>query len=215
MMARKCLENINPDLQKAGQKIEWKKENGRDFIHLQIDPLLQKASDKPRQNPKGVFGMSLNIPASKIFTIRFDIKHYTKLYVMDDAKFLSRLMQHFFADKKTIDYYDLYNEGEKKYTEMQRNGMQAILRFEKEVVEQKNLPYNSDGYIDFREIVKNSRQISNGALLLLIRRNLFHYNLEFEPDDYRRFADIMKDGKFWNEEKREKRQENANKRTKF
>lgn len=168
VMARKFHETLNQELAKESKQIVW--ENNTIILEL------------PRSKTS----------SSDTFQICFDIKHYMKLYVMDDVEFLGGLMRHFFQKEKTIEYHNLYSFGINKYTEMQRNGIEAILRLEEKVIQQKKIPLDGD-YVGFKKIIRQSgyRQ-DEKDILQSIRNSLLHYNLKFEPADYNKFVAIMK-----------------------
>ena len=173
MMARECYKNINENLQKKGQKFEWKDENGKEFLYLKIDR----------------------------FTIRFDRKHYTKLYVMDDAEFLGKLMAYYFTKEQTLDYYKLYSDGMNHYTELQKQGITAILAMEEKIIRGKKIP-TSQEYIGFKIILSNINYLENETKSLgRVRNALLHYNLNFSINDFRTFSRILKTEGFvkdWN-----------------
>ncbi|MCJ7662831.1 MAG: hypothetical protein MUO24_01170, partial [Desulfobacterales bacterium] len=174
MMGRVCYENINENLRESGQEIIWKEENGKEFLYLSI---ISKNSSNGSQSK---------------FTIRFDRKHYTKLYVMDDAAFLCKLMMYFFPKERTIDYHKLYSDGINHYTELQRQGITAVLAMEEKIINDKKIPTNQE-YIGFKLILKNIDYSENEKKSLgWVRNALLHYNLNFSINDFRTFSRILK-----------------------
>jgi hypothetical protein len=198
MMARICYENINENLRKSGQEIIWKKENDKEFLYLSINPAkLTTATLREPKTSRTAFGDNLKIPlpsgTQNTFTIRFDRKDYTKLYVMDDAEFLGGLVLHFFSkEKEPIDYHRLYSEGINYYTELQRQGIMAILKMEEKIVMNKKIPMTGN-YIGFKTIMKESGYPPlEQNTLNKVRNALLHYHLKFEPTDYNKVVEIMK-----------------------
>jgi hypothetical protein len=170
MMARACYGKINDDLRKKGEQLIWQEETGKEIIILEL------------QNPAR--------PGSS-FSIRFSVTDYTKLYVMDDAAFLSGLMLYFFPKEKTIDYHKLYSDGINKYTELQRQGIGAIFVMEEKIIKDKNIPM-AGNYIGFKVIMTTSGYLQNEQATLNKVRNAFlHYHLGFRPDDFKMFVAVM------------------------
>ena len=171
MMARACFGKINNDLQKKGERLVWQKENGKEIIILEI------------QNP---------VRPGSNFSIRFSIADYTKLYVMDDTEFLCGLIKHFFPAEKTIDYHKLYSDGINHYTGRQMEGINAILKLEEKIIKNKNISMTGN-YIGFKTILAQSGYPEpKQNTLRRVRNSLMHYNLRFEPTDYKNFVEIMK-----------------------
>jgi len=183
MMARGCYEHINENLRRDGQEIAWKEEDGKEFIYLSI---TYNDGSKREQDR---------------FTIRFDRKHYTKLYVMDDTHFLAGLMKYFFPKEKIIDYYRLYSDGINQYTELQRQGISAILALEQKTIDEKKMP-TTQKWIGFKSILANINCLENEKKSLKrVRNALLHYNLKFTIEEFRTFSRILKNEGFtkdWN-----------------
>ncbi len=218
MMARECFEHINENLHKNGKEMRWEKEGEKEFIYMSIDPEKLIAAPTNLQFEgvtRGVrcnFGDTLKIPLpkaeQKTFTIRFDRKDYSKLYVMDDAHFLSGLIRYFFpkAKEKPIDYHILYSDGINQYTELQRQGIMAIFALEEKIIREKNISTNRK-YVPFSEIMKKSvYPFNEQRSLTQVRNALQHYQLGvkpkpkedgsrvyygFTPDDFRTFVAVM------------------------
>jgi hypothetical protein len=173
MMARECYGRINIELQQKSKKLVWHNKDGKEYIALEVQNQFKKGST---------------------FSISFSVKDYTKLYVMDDAEFLSGLIEHFFVKTNSISYHELYGEGINKYTNMQKNGIEAILKLEEKIINKKNIkPKTGLNYISFREIIeKNNYSFEEQKILNGIRKSLLHYNLKFKPFEYNKFLEIMK-----------------------
>jgi len=127
-----------------------------------------------------------------VCAIRFAVRDYAKLYVMDDADFLGGLLKHFFEDERSIDYHRLYSDGINRYTSMQQDGIVPILRLEEKIVREKRIPPSPEGYIKFRTIMDSSTLSSDEKeALIKVRDSLLHYWLKFDPNDWRKFTEIM------------------------
>jgi len=185
MMARKCLTQINKNLAEKSEEIDWRNEDGKDFIYLKL-----VKSDRPQET----------------FKIRFKVNDFAKLYVMDDPDFLGGLMKHFFPQEHSIEYHKLYRNGIERYTDRQKDGIEAILRLEDSVIRQKGMkPKPAKNYISFSEIMAQTDYPEHDQKVLnKVRRAVLHYHLKFEPADYNRFVDIMKKNKFWDGERKNK-----------
>lgn len=211
MMARRCYEQINENLRKHGQTLDWKEENGKEYIYLRFHYDPSDTNQPQRTTSRQTFGEGLNIQIDKNklheFTIRFDRKHYTKLYVMDDAHFLGGLMLYFFPEEKTIDYHKLYSDGINHYTELQRQGIKAILLLEEKIIQKKEISTNvryipfwhwksqdtimgNSGYPDFEQSAL--RQIRNALLHyhLGVKKKQYGYD-GFTQQDFALFAEVM------------------------
>lgn len=172
MMARQYYLSLNKKLTQKAQRIEWKKKNGTEVIIFALE------------NP--------NQPGQSC-SIKFSIWDYTKLYVTDEPEFLLKLFYYFFSkEKKEIEYHKLYTEGLNKYTNIQKEGIEAILELEKKIIKRKNL-VTSKSYIEFREIMDKSGYNKNEQDSLKLVRNAFlHYNLDFEKEHLKSFYSLMK-----------------------
>jgi len=172
MIARQYHLSLNKELAKRAQQIEWKKEDGEEVIIFTL-----KNPAQPEQS----------------CSVRFSLRDYTKLYVMDDAEFLARLCDYFLPkDEEQIDYHRLYTQGMNRYTNLQREGIEAILELEKKTIgpEQPRPPKN---YIPFSEIMdKSAYNEDDQKALRRVRNALLHHNLNFARADFKRFCGIMK-----------------------
>lgn len=172
MMARQYYLRLNKKLTQKAQQIEWRKEDGREAIIFTFE------------NPK---------QPEQSCSIRFSIWDYTKLYVIDEPEFLARLYYYFFPkDEKEIEYHKLYAEGINKYTNLQKEGIEAILELEKKIIERKQIR-PAKNYIEFKEIMNKSgyNNDEQGASKL-VRNALLHYNLDFEKEHLKSFYAVMK-----------------------
>lgn len=193
MMARKCFADINTNLRAQGQELRWIEKDGKECIELDIrfDSKFSTAGHVPPSD----FGETLNIPQMKtrrnVFTIRFDRKHYTKLYVKDDAEFLAGLMQYFFPDETVKDYHLLYSDGINRYTELQRQAITSLFELEGKIIERAKM--NKDNrYINFRDIMKKSGFSGDEQRAVkTVRNSLLHYELKFTLADFRIFERVM------------------------
>jgi len=171
MMARQYYLSLNKKLITKAQKIEWKKDNGKEAIIFTLE-ILQE----PRQS----------------FSIRFSTKDYTKMYVMDDPKFLVKLYYYFYPKEREIDYHKLYAVGINKYTNLQKDGIEAILELEKKIIERMQIQ-PAKNYLSFKEIMNKSYYNKNEQdALSCVRNSLLHYRLNFDKVHIRKFYEIMK-----------------------
>jgi hypothetical protein len=180
IMARVCLLQVNKNLAQKAEEIEWRKENGKDIILLKLH-----RPDSPQET----------------FTICFKVNDFTKLYVMDDPKFLAGLMKYFFPQEKSIEYHRLYSDGINHYTELQRQGITAILAMEEKIIRDRKIP-TSQKWIGFRLILENTNYTKDEKESLgRVRNALLHYNLDFMINQFRTFSRIVKTEGFdrdWN-----------------
>jgi hypothetical protein len=181
MIARECYERLNSELRRRAQGVSWEKNGATEILFLEF----------PKQ------------PGSRaVFQIRFAVTDYPKLYVMDDVKFLTGLMKHFFAREDAVDYHTLYSQGIHKYTTMQQEGIAAIFRLEEKVIKDKSIPTPACGYIGFAKIMAaTGYQPAEKEVLTKVRNSLLHYLLDFEPSVYARFCQIMRREGFENEKR--------------
>jgi hypothetical protein len=172
MMARRYFERMNQGLSEKAQWIEWKKVNGEDVI---------------------IFTFEHAREAGRRFSIRFGAWDFPKLYVMDEAKFLVRLVEYFLPKEGTqIEYHRLYTEGTNRYTELQKEGIEAILELEKKIIDRKGIGARG-GYIKFENIIRASgHNDAEKAAVWRVRNSLLHYELNFEREDVRMFYTVMK-----------------------
>ncbi|MBN1806721.1 MAG: hypothetical protein JW837_15845 [Sedimentisphaerales bacterium] len=171
MMARRYFLSLNKILAKRAQNIEWKKESGKEFI---------------------VFKFNMPQDTGKSISIRFSPKDYTKLYVKNDSEFLARLCQYFFPNEKAIDYHKLYSHGINKYTNFQKEGIEAILELEEKIIKKRKIN-SPENYLSFEEILNQS--IYNDEeknTLIQIRHSLLHYQILFSKNDLTKFYNVMK-----------------------
>jgi len=170
MMAWEYFKTLNKHLAKKSEKLTWEQ---RDRITLTFT----------------VSGKEKNV--------RFSVNDFAKLYVMDRPDFLIKLFEYFFDDKtKDVDYHKLYSEGLDKYSDFQRECMTAILEFEEKIVTKKGMVLNGNTHFKFYEIAKEELKDTNEIdAVNKVRKSVFHYKLDFEKEDIRRFYKVMKNEK--------------------
>lgn len=172
MMASNYYLSLNKKLALKAERIEWSKEDNREFILFTF------------QNPGH---------PGQICSIRFSVNDYAKLYVMDDPRFLVRLLHYFFPSRaRTVDYHKLYMEGIKKYTNLQAEAIPAILALEKKIIEQKQIQ-TAENFLEFSEIMNKAAYVEDEQKALKkVRDALLHYKLDFKKEELRRFYEVMK-----------------------
>ena len=172
MMARQYYLRLNKKLAEKAQHIYWKKEDGREVIIFKFQNLKE-----PKQS----------------FSIRFSILDYTKMYVMDNPEFLCRLWEYFIPkEAKEIDYHKHYAMAFDKYTNLQKEGIDAILRLEGRIIERRKIK-PAKNYIEFQEIMNRSGYNNDQQVALKrVRNALLHYNLNFEREHLKRFYGVVK-----------------------
>ena len=172
MMAKQYYQSLNKNLAQKAERIDWRKEGSREVIIFRF------------KNPK---------QPMLSYSIRFDVRDYTKLYVMDNPEFLGRLWEYFIPkEMKEIDYHKHYAEGFNKYTNIQKEGIEALLELEKKIIERKHLR-PAKNYIGFREIMEKAVYNEDEQdSLISVRNALLHYNLNFEKKHLKRFYAVMR-----------------------
>lgn len=174
MMAKQYYLSLNKKLVSKAQNIEWNKENGKDTI---------------------IFTFKIHHKQEQSISIRFSPKDYAKLYVIDEPEFLAKLCYYFYPKETEIDYHKLYSQGINKYTNLQKEGVEAILELERKIIERKKIrPLKN--YLSFKEIKeimdKNIYNKDEQEALGRVRNSLLHYQINFEKRDLKRFYEIMK-----------------------
>jgi len=170
MMARRHLESMNEKLLERGERVEWKKVNGDYVIILRVQGRGQSE-----------------------VRIRFGTRDFAKLYVMDDVGFIGRLVEWFFGDEEgEIEYHKVYKDGIKKYTRLQKVGIEAIMELEERIVRTHGIRRDG-GYVSFdRLIEKGGYGKDEMKALKVVRDALLHYGLGFGRKEFRTFSQVMK-----------------------
>jgi len=167
MMAWEYYKRLNERLAGESEKIEW----------AEKDKILLKLKVK-----------------DKVKTIRFSIRDFTKLYVMDEPDFLGRLFD-YFIDKGTneIEYHQLYLQGLNKYSDLQMVCMTALIEFEDKIIKRKRINLEGESHIPFDTILNvGLGDDKEKESIRKMRNSVFHHNIYFERDDLKRFYDVMK-----------------------
>jgi len=210
-LSQNAIEERHGPKRKYFIKTEWSKEpvqmgDGKERMR---DVIICRIRENPEdENP--------------LCSIRFAVKHWTKLYVMDDPFFLSDVHSYFLSKSNEIDYHTLNQKGICQYTNLQADCMVNILKLEKKVFERvtkrdidkekdikklineinnklQHLPAKKeDNRVPFLLVCEAAlekgilKEKSEIDVVSMVRNSAFHYQLYFSKSEKETFDRIMR-----------------------
>ncbi len=169
MMAWDYLQQLNQRMARNGEGLEWNRKKKEICLKLNS--------------------------GHQAYEIIFNVSDFAKQYVWDDPEFLRKLIDYFIGKgTRKIAYHTLCRDGIEKYSEFQKECMQAILAFEEEVVTQEKIPLQEKTHISIDDILGNTSLCEGEKFSIKkIRNAVFHYTLDFEPAHLKRFYEFMEE----------------------